>query len=90
MGRSSKQKINKETRVLNDTLDPKDLKDILRTFHPKAMEFFSSHMERSPEKNIKIEKDHHSSGGKNEKIADKQEKIYFSFKSLKICGNEEV
>ena len=36
MGRSSKQKINKETQVLNDTLDEMDLVDIFRTFHPNA------------------------------------------------------
>ena len=40
----SKQKINKETIALNDTLDQVDLTDIFRTFHPKAAEytFFSS------------------------------------------------
>ena len=32
--RSSKQKINKETQVLNDTSDEMDLIDIFRTFHP--------------------------------------------------------
>ena len=44
MDSSSKQKINKETQVLNDTLDEMDLIDILRTFHPNAEEytFFSS------------------------------------------------
>ena len=44
MDRSSKQKINKETQVLNDTLDDMDLTDIFRTFHPNAEEytFFSS------------------------------------------------
>ena len=41
--RSSKQKINKETQVLNDTLDEMDLIDIFRTFHPTAEEYtFSS------------------------------------------------
>ena len=42
--RSSKQKINKETKALNDTLDQIDLIDIFRTFHPNAEEysFFSS------------------------------------------------
>ena len=42
--RSSKQKINKETQVLNDMLDEMDLIDIFRTFHPNAEEytFFSS------------------------------------------------
>ena len=44
MNRSSKQKINKETQVLNDTLDEMDLLDIFKTFHPNAEEysFFSS------------------------------------------------
>ena len=39
MGRSSKQKINKETQVLNDTLDEMDLIDIFRTFHSNAKEY---------------------------------------------------
>ena len=43
MDRSSKQKINKETQVLNDTLDEMDLIDIFRTFHTNAEEYtFSS------------------------------------------------
>ena len=44
MDRSWKQKINKETQVLSDTLDEMDLIDIFRTFHPNAEEytFFSS------------------------------------------------
>ena len=44
MDRSLRQKINKETQVLNDTLDEMDLIDIFRTFHPNAEEytFFSS------------------------------------------------
>ena len=44
MNRWSKQKINKETKVLNDTLDEMDLIDIFRTFHSNAEEstFFSS------------------------------------------------
>ena len=42
--RSSRQKINKETQALNDTIEQKDLIDIFRTFHPKEEEysFFSS------------------------------------------------
>ena len=35
MDRSTKQKINKETRTLNDTIDQLDLIDIYRAFHPK-------------------------------------------------------
>ena len=44
MDRSSRQKINKETQALNDTLDQKDLTDIYRTFHLKAAKytFFSN------------------------------------------------
>ena len=34
MDRSTKQKINKETQTLNDTIDQLDLIDIYRTFHP--------------------------------------------------------
>ena len=43
MDRSSKQEINKETKVLNDTLDEIDLIYIFRTFHPNGEEYtFSS------------------------------------------------
>ena len=44
MDRSTKQKINKETQTLNDTMDQLDLTDIYRTFHLKTMNFilFSS------------------------------------------------
>ena len=34
MDKSTKQKINKETQTLNDTIDQLDLIDIYRTFHP--------------------------------------------------------
>ena len=46
MDRSSKQRVNKETQVLNDTLDDMDLIDIFRTFHLNAEEhtsFSSAH-----------------------------------------------
>ena len=39
MDRPSKVKINKETQVLNDTLNKIDLIDIYRTFHPKTTEY---------------------------------------------------
>ena len=44
MDRSTKQKINKETQTLNDTIDELDLIDIYMTFHPKRLNFtfFSS------------------------------------------------
>ena len=44
MDRSTKQKINKETQTLNDTIDQLQLIEIYRTFHFKTMNFtfFSS------------------------------------------------
>ena len=39
MDRSSKQKINKKTQVLNDTLGEMDLIGIFRIFHPNAEEY---------------------------------------------------
>ena len=37
--RSTKQKINRETQTLKDTMDQLDLIDIYGTFHPKTMNF---------------------------------------------------
>ena len=44
VGRSTKEKISKETQTLNETMDQLDLIDIYRTFHRKRMNFtfFSS------------------------------------------------
>ena len=42
MDRSSRQKINKETQALNDTLNKMDLIDIYRTFHAKQHNTLSS------------------------------------------------
>ena len=39
MERSSRQKINKETQALNDTINQIDLIDIYRTFHLKVAEY---------------------------------------------------
>ena len=39
VGRSSRQKINKETQALNDILDKLDLIDIYSTFHSKAADY---------------------------------------------------
>ena len=36
MDRSSRQKINKESMALNNTLDQMDLIDVFRASHPKA------------------------------------------------------
>ena len=48
MDRSTKQKINKETQTLNDTMDQFDLIDIYRIFHPKTMDFTFSHVQTEP------------------------------------------
>lgn len=50
MDGSSRQKINKKTQVLNETLDQIDLIDICRTFHQKQQNIlcFQEHMEHSP------------------------------------------
>ena len=47
MQRSSRQKINKETAALNDTLDQMDFIGIFRAFHPKQQNIctFQVHME---------------------------------------------
>ena len=44
LDRSTKQKISKETKTLNDTMEQLELIDIYRTFHPQTMNFifFSS------------------------------------------------
>ena len=48
MDRSTKQKINKETQTLNDTVDQLDLIDIYRTFHPKTTSpFYQVHTDPS-------------------------------------------
>ena len=39
MDRSSKQKFNKETQALNDTIDQIDLTDIYKTVHPKTADY---------------------------------------------------
>ena len=46
---TSKQKINKETQILNDTLDEMDLIDIFWAFHPMQKNTHSSqvHVEHS-------------------------------------------
>ena len=50
MDRSTKQKINKETQTLNDTMDQLSLIDICRIFHSKTINFTFSqvHIEHSP------------------------------------------
>ena len=49
MDRISRQKINKATEILNDTIKKLDLIDIFRTLHPKNQNIhcFQVHMEHS-------------------------------------------
>ena len=50
-GKSTGQKISKDTEALNNTLEQMDLIDIYRTLYPKKKDIHSSqvHMEHSPE-----------------------------------------
>ena len=52
VNRSSKQKIKRETQVLNDTLNEMDLIDTFRIFHPmqKNTPSLQVHMEHSPDR----------------------------------------
>ena len=73
MNRSTKQKINKETQTLNDTIVQLDLADIYRTFHPKTMNFtffLSTHGTFSRIDHILA---HKSSLGKFKKMKSSQE-----------------
>ena len=67
MDRSTKQKINKETQTLNDTVDQLDLIDIYRTFHPKTMNFTFSQVQHGNFSRIDHILGHKSSLGKLKK-----------------------
>ena len=68
MDRSPRQKINKETQTLNETVDQMNLIDIYRAFHPKAAEytFFSSAHRTLPRTDHML--GHKASPGKFKKI----------------------
>ena len=68
MDRSSRQKIQKETQALNDTLDQRDLTDIYRAFHPKAAEYTFFSCVHGTFFRIDHILGHKSSGGKFKKI----------------------
>ena len=68
MDRSTKQKINKETQTLNDTLDQLDLIYIYRTFHPKTMNFMFFSSSHGTFSRIDHILSHKSSLGKLKKI----------------------
>ena len=71
MGRSTKQKINKETQTLNDTIDQLDLIDIYRTFHPQTMNFTFFSSAHGTFSRIDLILGHKSSLGKFKKIKPK-------------------
>ena len=68
MDRSTKEKINKETQTLNDTMDQLDLIDVYRTFHPKTMNFTFFSSARGTFSRIDHILDHKSRLGKFKKI----------------------
>ena len=67
MDRSTKQKINKETQTLNDTMYQLDLIDIYRPFHPKTMNFTFFSSEHGNFSRTELILDHKSSLGKFKK-----------------------
>ena len=69
MDRSSKMKVNKETQVLNDTLNQMDLINIYRTFHRKTTEYTFSSSAHGTFSRIDNILGHKSSCGKFKKIA---------------------
>ena len=68
MDRSTKQKINKETQTLNDTMDQLDIIGIYKTFHPKTMNFTISSSAHGTFSRTDHIMGHESSLGKLKKI----------------------
>ena len=86
MDRLLKQRIKKETQVLNDALDEMDLIDIFRTFHPNAEEytFFSSAHGTFSRKDHIL--GHKSNLGKFEKI-EIVSSIFFNHNAMRLDIN---
>ena len=68
MDKSSKQRINKETLILNETLGRMDLIDIFRTFHPNVEEYTFSPSAHKTFSGIDHILDHKSSLSKFKKL----------------------
>ena len=68
MDRSTKQKMNKETQTLNDTMDQLDIIDIHRTLYPKTINFTFFASARGTFSRIDHILGHKSSLGKFKKI----------------------
>ena len=75
MDRSTKQKINKETQTLKDTMDQLDLIDIYRTLHPKTINFTFFSSAHGTFSRIDHILGHKSSLGKFKKQTNKQTEI---------------
>ena len=86
MGRSTKQKINKETQTLNDTINQLDLIDIYRTFHPKTMNFAFFSSAQGTFSRIDHILGHKSSLGKFKKI-EIVPSIFFDHNAVRIDVN---
>ena len=88
MDRSSKQKIDKETQLLNDTLDEMELIDIFRTFHPNAgcIFFSSEHGTFSRTDHILCHKSNLSKFKKVEIISS----IFFDPKAMRLDFNYKI
>ena len=67
MDRLSRQKINKETKPLNDTINQIDLMDIYRSFHPKTADYTFFSRAHGTFSRIDHNLDHKSSLGKLKK-----------------------
>ena len=87
MDRSTKQKINKETHTLNDTMDQLDLIDSYRTFHPKTMNFTFFSRAHKTFSRIDHILGHKSSLGKLKKKIEIIPSIFSDHKTVKLDIN---
>ena len=86
MDRLSKQKINKEIQVLNDTLDEMDLIDVVRTVHPNAEEYTFSSSAHGTFSRINHILDHKSNLSKFKKI-EIVSSVFSNHKSMRLDIN---
>ena len=85
MDRSSKQEMNKEIWILNDTLDQMNIISIDRAFHPRKAEytFFSS-------ANVVFSRINHLLGYKTSLNKFKRSEIISNMKSCHITDNNDL
>ena len=87
MGRSTKQKINKEPQTLNDKMEQLDLIDIYRTFHPKTMNFTFFSSAQGTFSRIDHILGHESSLGKFKKKIEIISSIFFDHYVVRLDDN---